>query len=592
MKDVELTQEQKRLAQHQRPAFVEACPGAGKTLTIAARLAEIIRRLPPRTGVAILSFTNSAVEAFVEQCGDWGLHTILRFPNFVGTFDSFLRQFLILPGGIDGVTERPTVIDSWSTLGVQVRLRGRNAFHGGGVDLDCFDPSDNSLAPESIGHRALQAHVRRHQAAYVQEASRFRLNLRRRGFLSAADARVEISKKLRTDQWALGRGHALSARFGEMIVDEAQDCNPLDLQILRWLCSCGLPVTMVCDPDQAIYEFRFGDPASLREFSTQYATDDRLRLTGNFRSSKPICALAATLRSRSTPDVALGPDANAIHPVHILDYHGRTVPASVGQKFKQLLEDTGIDSRASIVLGHKRNSALRASGSTSASGTLGSSRVETLAQAVGGFWSSFGSNRAREGALRTVEKIILGLMGKLQDYELPSRAAERHGINTRWLRRTALQLVMRLPRSCPDTTQGCNLWLEALRSEIRRLGLNYPPRVSESTFFPQPRTLGWHKHLTQTESINLRCSTIHEAKGRQFEAVCVVIPPDTPGYNHTSQLFQAWEAGTDYEGKRVIYVGVTRTRKLVALAVPDTFRERLTSILNNAAVNYALHSVC
>jgi len=591
MKDVELTLEQMQLAHHQRAAFVEACPGAGKTLTIAARLGEITKRLLPRTGVAFLSFTNSAVEAFIEQCSHSNLNTILKFPNFVGTFDSFLRQFLILPSGIDGVTECPTVIDSWSTLDIQVRLRGKNAFRGAGVNLDCFDPSDNSITPESVGHRALQAHVRGHLAAYVQEASRFRLNLRRSGYLSAADARVEISRRIQNQQWAVGLGMALSARFAEMIVDEAQDCNPLDLKILAWLRSCGLPVTVVCDPDQAIYGFRFGDPANLREFSAQFASCDRLPLTGNFRSSKPICALAATLRARSTPDVAVGPYANEIHPVQILEYHGRTVPVAVGRKFNRLVEDAGIESRGSILLGHKRTSALRASGSTSVSGTQGSSRVETLANAIGGFWSSFGSNRAREDALRTVEKTLLALMGKLQDHELPSRAAERHGINTRWLRRTALQLLMRLPRSCPDSVEGCKQWLEALRHQIKQLGLKYPPRVSEAKYFPQPRTSGWHKQLTEPDSVNLRCSTIHEAKGRQYEAVCVVIPPDTVGFNHTSQLFQAWETRTDYEGKRVLYVGLTRARRILALALPDSFSKRLTSILDNAGVSYVLHSV-
>jgi DNA helicase-2/ATP-dependent DNA helicase PcrA len=183
------------------------------------------------------------------------------------------------------------------------------------------------------------------------------------------------------------------------------------------------------------------------------------------------------------------------------------------------------------------------------------------------------------------------LMGKVQVYELPSSAAQRHGIDLRWLRRTSLQLVMRLPRSCPDSVEGCNQWLDTLRTEIKRLELDYPPRVSEKTFFPQPRTPGWHEHLSRSDSATLRCSTIHEAKGRQYEAVCVVIPPDTAGFNRTSELFQVWEARIDNEGKRVIYVGVTRARKLVALALPNSFRERLTSILKNAHVSYALHSI-
>ncbi|CAN7303288.1 hypothetical protein LJR034_001431 [Caballeronia sp. LjRoot34] len=39
---------------------------------------------------------------------------------------------------------------------------------------------------------------------------------------------------------ALGR--ALAARFHEVMVDEGQDCDPLDLQILSWLREYGVHV--------------------------------------------------------------------------------------------------------------------------------------------------------------------------------------------------------------------------------------------------------------------------------------------------------------------------------------------------------------
>jgi hypothetical protein len=55
---------------------------------------------------------------------------MLKHPGFVGTFDSFVAHFFIAPGGISGTDERPTIVDSWDTLGVEVRLRGRNAFSG------------------------------------------------------------------------------------------------------------------------------------------------------------------------------------------------------------------------------------------------------------------------------------------------------------------------------------------------------------------------------------------------------------------------------------------------------------------------------
>jgi superfamily I DNA/RNA helicase len=241
--------------------------------------------LPPRRGIAVLSFTNSAVEEFIERCHVTGVDGVLRHPGFVGTFDHFLRQFFISPGGIAGVGDRPTIVDSWETLGIEVRLRGSNAFAGSGVSLDSFDAETNLIDPEVIGHVGLRTNVRNNQAAYVQAAAQRRRSMRSKGYLSAADVRVEVLRRLADGDWSTALARALAARFLEVIVDEAQDCNPLDLQILRWLREHGLAVTVVADPDQAIYSFRHGDPTNLRQLATDYVPANRLNLTGNFRSS-------------------------------------------------------------------------------------------------------------------------------------------------------------------------------------------------------------------------------------------------------------------------------------------------------------------
>jgi ATP-dependent exoDNAse (exonuclease V) beta subunit len=92
-----LTPEQETFAAHIGGAFVNACPGAGKTRTIIARLARIAATLPPRQGIAILSFTNSAVDEFRERCLAAGLDTLLQYPSFMGTLDAFVRHFVVLP---------------------------------------------------------------------------------------------------------------------------------------------------------------------------------------------------------------------------------------------------------------------------------------------------------------------------------------------------------------------------------------------------------------------------------------------------------------------------------------------------------------
>jgi len=583
-----LTDEQRTFANHVPGAFVEACPGAGKTRAIVARVARIAPMLPARRGLAILSFTNSAIEEFISRCHTLGLDSALRHPRFVGTFDAFLRQFFFAPGGIEGVILRPTVVDNWETLGVSVRLRSANAFRGDGAGLDLFNAENDQIDPTSIGHAGLRAHVHGNQAAYERAAAQRRRTLRQRGYLSAADVRVDVVHRLQCAQWSTALGRALAARFQEVIVDEAQDCNPLDCQIIRWLREHGVTVTVVADPDQAIYGFRHGSPADLQAIANAYDAHDRLPLTGNFRSSPPICGVAATLRTRAVPDIPLGETAAITEPVQLLTYQGVTVSDVIGRQFCELMRVSGIAMKDGIVLAHARKNALRACG-VGCEEDSGNSNTAGVARAVGMFWSSSLSNRARESDLRFIERAILDLMGQIDDDEVPSRAAERRGIDQRWLRRSALELISRLPRSCADTNDARIIWVSALRREVLRLGLTYRPGTSERHYFQNRADAEWQRLLVAGNAPELGSATIHEAKGKEYDAVCIVIPPDVREPRRTEQLLSAWQNRTDDEPKRVIYVGITRAKKLVVIAVPTAHGDRVRHFLDVAQVNFRIH---
>jgi DNA helicase-2/ATP-dependent DNA helicase PcrA len=584
------TDEQRRFANHVPGAFVEACPGAGKTRTIVARIARIAPTLPPRKGLAVLSFTNSAIEEFIARCHALDLDWALRHPGFVGTFDAFLRQFFFSPGGIEGISLCPTVVDSWETLAVEIRLRGANAFKGDGAGLDLFDAGTDQVDPASIGHAGLSAHVRAHRAAYQQAAAQRRRALRAKGYLSVADVRVDVVRRLQQVDWSAALGRALAARFQEVMVDEAQDCNPLDCQIIRWLRDTGVALTVVADPDQAIYGFRHGSPAGLRGIADGYNVTDRLPMTGNFRSSPSICGVAATLRTRCTPDTSLGETAAITEPVHILTYTGNSVPDRIGHRFCQLMVACGIPKAMGIVLSHSRKNALRACGSC-AEEEAGNSNLARIAGAVANFWSSSPSNRARESALRVIEKSILELMGQTDDDEVPARAAERRGIDPRWLRRSALELISWIPQRCADTSDGRTAWVSSLRAGVQRLQLTYRAGISEGQYFPNRADAKWHRLLVIGEASQIKSATIHEAKGKEYEAVCVVIPPDLREPRRTEHLFTMWQNRTDDEAKRVIYVGITRAKKLGVIAAPATFNDRLTAILGAAHANFQVHQL-
>jgi DNA helicase-2/ATP-dependent DNA helicase PcrA len=85
------TDEQRAVINSDGAAFVQACPGAGKTETIVGRVGALISGLAPRRGVAVLSFTNAALEEFTCRCRDASFDRVLRHPHYVGTFDAFIN---------------------------------------------------------------------------------------------------------------------------------------------------------------------------------------------------------------------------------------------------------------------------------------------------------------------------------------------------------------------------------------------------------------------------------------------------------------------------------------------------------------------
>lgn len=576
---IELTPEQNTFAIFPSDAFVHACPGSGKTQTILARLARIAAELPSRRGVAVLSFTNSAVDEFLGRCREARLDSYIRFPSFMGTLDSFVRHFVVLPCYVTEKTIKPIIVDSWDRIGIEIRISGRYAFRGNGVSLDLFDPETNEIDPERVGHTGLRNHLRQYQERYRQNAAKRRRGLFRAGYLSAADARVKTLQVISDQASSDALGNAIAARFCEVIVDEGQDCNPLDLQILSWLRQHGVKVTIVCDPDQSIYEFRDGSPEELHAFKETYPITSHLGLTGNFRSGPVICQLAATFKGAGQEDDAVGDNANVQHPIVLFAYIGQRPNATIGQAFLEEVAAIESEPMDAIILAHSGRTAQHAAINSVYSDSSGQSRIAVLARTVAEFWSSGSTARSKEAAVQKMEVALLQLMNLSEEGEHHLRAIERNNVDRRLLRRRALNFLMSLPRTCEDTDASRSAWIASVHSGIERLSLPLPEGRTVGSFFRSPSNSRWSRSLQVPMGSQPPHAKIHEAKGHQYDAVCVVIPPNRAPNNHTETFFHAWENRSDIEAKRVIYVGVTRAKRLAALAIPFDYADRCVSLL-------------
>ncbi|MNK84335.1 ATP-dependent DNA helicase UvrD1 [compost metagenome] len=169
-----------------------------------------------------------------------------------------------------------------------------------------------------------------------------RARFKARGELDYQGARLVALERLNSLKSDSPLTRALVARFGEIVVDEAQDCNPDDLLIIQWFRDAGIPVKVICDPHQSIYGFRGGVSKELEDFAETFEEDRRVYLTGNFRSSGNIVSAVSRLKRPEAGrpnDEALGIHRIQPSPVYLLAYKGASVPATVGDYFKNLVAE-------------------------------------------------------------------------------------------------------------------------------------------------------------------------------------------------------------------------------------------------------------
>ena len=136
-------------------------------------------------------------------------------------------------------------------------------------------------------------------------------------------------------------------------------------------------------------------------------------MRGNFRSSDSICKAIVMLRdlnARNTIDEPLGEHKNEKAPVYILSYAGRSVPATIGVKFVELLNELKIAISRAPVLAATRNSGSDAIGQPAVKAKK--DLTFRLAEAISDFHSAFESGN-QKSAIEEVHKIILELEGRL-----------------------------------------------------------------------------------------------------------------------------------------------------------------------------------
>lgn len=290
--------------------IIKACPGSGKTYTVASLLIEELRSWKSATkGVAVLSFTNKARDEIeAKMVEHMGVKPHLKNPHFIGTFDTFFNQSVFLPFSKKslGLQRKPELVGEpfgiWRGLSVKW---SKQLFEH--VDYLI----DGSFAPLNLLSAGISRTVFDN---YKDEVHQMKKRVNQLGYFTQRDATYFSNHilQLKPDIASL-----LAGRYPYVIIDEAQDSSDISMAMIDQLTENGVKkVVIIGDPDQAIYEWNSARPSL---FWDKWSEDGwrQFELDESYRSSDPICDFASTL-SRNTSFVAA--NASSVKDIQVKPY--------------------------------------------------------------------------------------------------------------------------------------------------------------------------------------------------------------------------------------------------------------------------------
>jgi DNA helicase-2/ATP-dependent DNA helicase PcrA len=298
----ELNPEQREAAQHRGgPLLVIAGAGSGKTLTLAARVAQLVLDGASPQRLLLMTFSRRAAAEMGRRVGRL-LHEALALPAttappvlpWCGTFHGIGARLLRELAPRIGLAPTFSVLDRADAQDLMAIVR-----HGQGFgDTKHRFP----LAPTCLAIHSRAVNSRQPLAALLKEqypwVAAWEAELK--ALFAAYGHEKQQQQLLDYDDLLLVWWHVmqtpplateLAARFDHVLVDEYQDTNRLQAEILLALQPTGSGLTVVGDDAQAIYAFRAAEVRNILDFPNHFTPPARvLTLAQNYRSTQPLLA--------------------------------------------------------------------------------------------------------------------------------------------------------------------------------------------------------------------------------------------------------------------------------------------------------------
>ena len=536
---------------------LKACPGSGKTYVISHKVVAELRRWKYKnSGMAVLSFTNVAKDELINNIKKITGQTGLPYPHFIGTLDSFISQYIIMPFGncIFKSDVSPTIVegDYYETIMSGFWIR---ECYGNYCELKDFyiTPSGKVCdEKEKLTKCTLQG---------KKPCEKAKETLLKSSILSCKEATLFAIEILKNNPNVL---KLIASRFPYFIVDEAQDTSKEQMELLNLIFDSGVTnAILIGDPDQAIYEWRDADPSV---FLNMYNEEkwNSVELNENFRCSQHICNATKAFSSLSKISDAVG-DSKEFHLKPIIVRYKAEERTHLVEEYLEFVSSLGIDITP-------ENVAVLNRGRTAISGK-DYSKIDDLWQNEKTYFLAQATHakgmKDTSYLYRHVERLLYYLI--FQKYDRIDRELINKNFDVKTWKKMIFDLSVRLPNS-DISLKDWKIQIEQTLTDFSQAN-NIEFKVNEviktkmrvkddklKDFIDQPIK----NFFAGSSEEHYTNSTIHSVKGCTFEAVMLIVSSSgklTENMINTKPI--------DSEEIRTFYVAATRARKLFVLALPD-----------------------
>lgn len=567
------TPKQRQIAAKRGMLVVKACPGSGKTFAVAARLAHLLREWPyAHRGIATISFTNVAWQEIARALSaDFGVQVPIGYPHFLGTIDSFVNQHIFLPFGhlVMLCNRRPELIgppaNSWEPIGNPYAW-GNGECYKRKCKLNQFS---YDLSGNLVNVVKSRSGVFRGCPINHARCSALKGRVVKAGYATQRDA-VYFGIRVLEEYPAVAR--AFVSRFPFLMMDEAQDTSAIEMRLVELLTKSGLKeVMLIGDPEQAIFEWRDAQPDLLESKYTEWEANSLL-LEENWRSSQRICDFFHRISGLPHAPKAISREV-AQFPADpaIWTYTEGGLEALV-ETFTNFCETKGVPvQKDTVAVLARSNDLVKGILGRRQRGQVGEPWRDTnvlitksLCEARWRF-----DNKECRKAMTVLAKAVCAKEAQLDycsedDLKL---FVDEYGY-VKW-RRELYELLTLLP----TTNRALGDWIQQANKALRK---NWAAKLGELAIKG-----GRSRHTYAQTNIDAmftpsdmavhsrpyRVGSIHSVKGETIDGVLVVLKEHAGDRRRYGLMLN--ERLTTNEELRIVYVGMTRARRILVLAVPE-----------------------